>query len=212
MGHIVLAGDSIFDNANYVPDRPAVIEQVRRRLPEGWNATLLAVDGHCAQDVQRQLQRLPADTTHIFVSVGGNDALGEGAMLGHPVATVGDALETLYEVQRRFETQYSAMLRSVVATGKQVVVCTVYDAVPGLGAQELMALAAFNEVILREAFRSGIPVIDLRLVCDKPADYSPISPIEPSDIGGSKISRRIAEIATSHDFSLRACVRSQHLA
>ena len=55
MGHVVLFGDSIFDNARYVPDRPPVIEQVRRSLPSGWRATLLAVDGHVTSDVQRQL-------------------------------------------------------------------------------------------------------------------------------------------------------------
>ena len=45
MGHIVLLGDSIFDNARYVPDRPPVIEQLRRSLPPGWRASLLAADG-----------------------------------------------------------------------------------------------------------------------------------------------------------------------
>ncbi len=35
MGHVVLLGDSIFDNARYVADRPPVIEQVRRALPHG---------------------------------------------------------------------------------------------------------------------------------------------------------------------------------
>ena len=39
-GHLVLLGDSIIDNASYVPGRrPAVIDQVRSRLPEGWSAT-----------------------------------------------------------------------------------------------------------------------------------------------------------------------------
>ena len=55
MGHVVLLGDSIFDNARYVPDRPPVIEQVRRGLPQGWQATLLAVDGHTSADVANQL-------------------------------------------------------------------------------------------------------------------------------------------------------------
>jgi hypothetical protein len=43
-------------------------------------------------------------------------------------------------------------------------------------------------------------VIDLRLLCDQPGDYSPLSPIEPSVAGGSKIARVLAEVATSHDF------------
>jgi hypothetical protein len=44
-------------------------------------------------------------------------------------------------------------------------------------------------------------VLDLRLVCDRPDDYSPVSPIEPSVTGGLKIARVIAEVATTHDFS-----------
>jgi hypothetical protein len=43
MSHVVLLGDSIFDNARYVPGRPAVIEQVRQALPRPWQATLLAI-------------------------------------------------------------------------------------------------------------------------------------------------------------------------
>ena len=59
--HLVLLGDSILDNAAYVPGgRPAVIDQVRSRLPEGWAATLLAVDGSVINDVYRQLEAAAA--------------------------------------------------------------------------------------------------------------------------------------------------------
>ena len=57
--HLVLLGDSILDNAAYVPGRPAVVDQVRNRLPPGWRATLLARDGSVINDVHRQLERLP---------------------------------------------------------------------------------------------------------------------------------------------------------
>ena len=90
MSHIVLLGDSIFDNARYVPDRPPVIEQVRRGLPLGWQATLVAVDGHTVEDIVLQLPRVPAAATHLVLSIGGNDALGAGSLLGQPAATVGD--------------------------------------------------------------------------------------------------------------------------
>ena len=38
MGHVVLLGDSIFDNGRYVPGEPAVIDQLRSALPKGWTA------------------------------------------------------------------------------------------------------------------------------------------------------------------------------
>ena len=84
MAHVVLLGDSIFDNARYVPGRPAVIEQVRQALPGGWRASLLAVDGHVTGDVAGQLRGLPADATHLVVSAGGNDALGSGWVMDTP--------------------------------------------------------------------------------------------------------------------------------
>jgi hypothetical protein len=206
MGHVVLLGDSIFDNARYVPDRPPVIEQLRRCLPPGWLASLLAVDGHTTEDVADQLQRLPADATHLFVSAGGNDALGESGLLSEVACTVGEALGLLHAVRQRFRDAYRAMLRALSAVQKFTSVCTVYDAIPGLGPAEQAALAGFNEIILREAFRSGLPVLDLRLTCDQPSDYSHVSPIEPSVTGGAKIARLIAEIATTHDFRWRRSV------
>jgi hypothetical protein len=206
MGHIVLLGDSIFDNARYVPGRPAVIEQVRQALPRHWQATLLAVDGHVTVDVEDQLHDLPADATHLVVSAGGNDALSESTVLNEAADTVGDALGIIHEVRSRFRDSYRAMLRAVSARQKPTTVCTVYDSVPGLGAAEKAALAGFNEIILREAFSLGLPVIDLRLLCDQDADYSHVSPIEPSMVGGAKIARVIAEVVATHDFGGRRSV------
>jgi hypothetical protein len=201
MGHVILLGDSIFDNARYVPDRPPVIEQLRQALPRGWLATLLAVDGHVTEDVVNQLKDLPTDATHLVISAGGNDALGESTILAEAACTVGEALGLLHEVRTRFRHVYRLMLPALAGIGKPTAVCTVYDAIPGLGAAEQTALAGFNEVILREALLARLPVIDLRLVCDRPGDYSHLSPIEPSMVGGAKIARVIAEMATTHDFS-----------
>jgi hypothetical protein len=203
MGHVVLLGDSIFDNAAYVPDRPPVIEQLRQALPRGWRATLLAVDGSVTADVADQLRRLSTDATHLVVSSGGNDALGESPLLNEPACTVGEGLGLIHEIRIRFRNTYRAMLDALSAVGKPTAVCTVYDSIPGLGAAEQAALAGFNEVILREAIRVGLPLIDLRLVCNHAADYSHVSPIEPSVVGGAKIARAIAELVTTHDFARR---------
>lgn len=147
--------------------------------------------------------RLPADATHLIVSAGGNDALGESTILSEAACTVGDAMGLVHEVLAGFRRSYHAMLEALVATKKPFAVCTVYDAVPGLGVAERTALGAFNEAILREAFAAGVPVIDLRLICDQAADYSHISPIEPSVAGGAKIVRAIVEVLSNHDFGQR---------
>ncbi len=65
----------------------------------------------------------------------------------------------------------------------------------------LAALAALNDVIIDEAVRARLPILDLRRICDEDADYSDISPIEPSAAGSAKIARTIWRIAGAHDFS-----------
>jgi hypothetical protein len=81
MKHVVLLGDSIFDNAAYVRGGPSVIEQLRKKLPDQWAATLSAVDGSVLENVHGQLKRLPTDASHLVVSAGGNDALLHADML-----------------------------------------------------------------------------------------------------------------------------------
>jgi hypothetical protein len=63
----------------------------------------------------------------------------------------------------------------------------------------------FNDVILREAFAAGLPVIDLRLICHEATDYAASSPIEPSVTGGAKIARAIAEVVTTAIFDRTRC-------
>jgi hypothetical protein len=206
VGHVVLLGDSIFDNARYVPGRPAVVDQLGRALPPSWRASLLAVDGHVTESIALQLKKLPTDATHLVVSAGGNDALGEISLLNEPASTIGEALSLFHDAYVRFRDAYRRMLEVLSAVGKPTVVCTVYDAIPDLGPGEQAALAGFNALILREAFLVGLPVIDLRLVCGHPSDYSPLSSIEPSSLGGAKITRVIAEVVTAHDFGCRRSI------
>ncbi len=50
--HLVLLGDSIFDNAVYVPGGPAVIDHVNYMLPRGWKSTMLARDGDMVAEMK----------------------------------------------------------------------------------------------------------------------------------------------------------------
>jgi hypothetical protein len=203
MSHIVLLGDSIFDNAAYVPGQPAVIDQVREQMADGDVATLLAVDGDVTPDVAHQLLDLPDDATHLFVSVGGNDALGHSHILNTSGTSVLSELTQAYE---GFRTAYRSMLDEVCRHRKPTTLCTIYDSVPGLDKVAVMALSVFNDTILREAFSRGLPVIDLRFVCSHAEDYSMLSVIEPSSIGGAKIAKTIGHVLRNHDFTLNRTI------
>ena len=201
MSHVVLLGDSIFDNAVYVPGRPPVIEQLRSWLPADWKATLLAVDGAVTTSVARQLTRLPGDASHLVISVGGNDALGHSDVVADTRSSAAAAFQRLAAAQAEFRRDYQEMLRIILAARRPTVLCTIYDSIPGLRPQAVTGLSVFNDVIQREAFRAGLPVLDLRLLCDEGRDYSTVSSIEPSKIGGFKIAQGIARIVLGHDFT-----------
>ena len=51
MPHLVLLGDSIFDNAHYTSGGPDVVSQVRSIIPPGWDVSLLAVDGSTTTNI-----------------------------------------------------------------------------------------------------------------------------------------------------------------
>src|SRR6266498_225084 len=51
---------------------------------------------------------------------------------------------------------------------------------------------------LREAFLAGVPLLDLRLICDEDADYA--NDIEPSVAGGEKITSAILKLIAECDF------------
>jgi lysophospholipase L1-like esterase len=207
MGHVVLLGDSIFDNGVYVPGEPDVVKQLQARLPGGWRATLCAVDGAVTRDVERQLSRVPGDATHLVVSVGGNDALRRSSIFRQPARSVGEAVAQLATEREGFARDYRAMLEPVAATGLPLAVCTIYDARftdPLEQRLVVTGLALFNDAITREAFARRIPLVDLRLICNEPSDYA--NPIEPSAKGGNKIAGAIAQVVAGNSIFPRSQV------
>jgi hypothetical protein len=182
MTHVVLLGDSIFDNGSYVRrGEPDVVAQVRAKLPLGWKATLCAVDGAVTTGVAHQLSRTPSDASHLVLSVGGNDD--------------------------EFARNYRAMLDAILERRLPTALCTIYDArFPDPQEQRLVvtALSIFNDVVTREAFTRRLHLIDLRLICDEPDDYA--NPIEPSAKGGDKIAGVITQVVAGNTIFPRSQV------
>jgi hypothetical protein len=202
MPHVFLLGDSIFDNAPYVPKGADVQVQLQRLLGEDHRVVLLARDGDVLADMPAQVARLrqtPAASATLVVSCGGNDVLGLVGHMQSSVKSVLEASEQLASWQAEFRFEYRRMLDAVLALGLPVAISTIYDSVPGLSPGLRTALAVFNDVILLEAVVRKLPVLDLRAVCDARGDYSPVSPIEPSEQGGRKIAAAIADLVRSHD-------------
>ena len=218
MKHIILAGDSTFDNRAYInSNEPDVAAQVKRLMGQDDRVTLLAVDGDVTSDVKRQLERLPEDATHLIISAGGNDALGVLHELTEPANNIGEGFYKFYDMRSQFEDKYSSMLNSAISHGLPTTVCTVYDPCfnhgdlqrvedymwYGISANKMQkttvtALPIFNDIITRKAVTAGVPLMDLRLIFNSESDYA--NPIEPSAAGGVKMASVIKKIVNNHRF------------
>lgn len=197
MSHIVLVGDSIFDNAAYVEGGPDVIAQVRQLMPGGWQASLLAVDGSTTKNIPAQVKHLPIDASHLVLSVGGNDAIVNADILRMPAESTAQALAALHDLSQGFERDYRHAVAACRQKGLRLAICTIYNGCfPDQEYQRLIStgLMVFNDVILRVGIEFGLPMIDLRLICSSPSDYA--NPIEPSSIGGAKIAKSIVSFVT----------------
>jgi hypothetical protein len=202
MAHIILLGDSIFDNLSYVHPEPDVLAQLQELLPAGWKASLRAVDGAVTNHVTRQLADLPAEATHLALSVGGNDLLRWAwELLRTPVTMSSQVFVLLAGVIGGFEPMYRRVVEACLETGLPLVVCTIYNG--NFVDQEFqtmapIAVAIFNDVILRVSREKGLQAIDLRLVCALEEDYA--NEIEPSAIGGRKIAAAIWRAVSDQEY------------
>lgn len=196
MPHIVLLGDSILDNAAYVHGGPDVNTQLQGLLPAGWKTTLRAVDGSTTAWVPAQLVNLPSDATHLVLSVGGNNALGQAWILEELFCSSAEAFLLLAKAIRDFEPSYRSVVEACLATGLPLVLCAIYNCnYPDDHYQQCIktVVAAYNDVMIRLAVEKNLRVIDLRFICCHPEDYATDNPIEPSTVGGAKIAKAIRQ-------------------
>ena len=187
--HLILLGDSIFDNGVYVePGQDDVTAHLERKLVSlDWTLDMRAVDGSVVSDVVNQLSHKPISPPCTFVlSVGGNDALG------HLEGILSLGLADFYTIKEGFRKGYTGALDSILDYEQPLIVCTIYN--PNMPEPEMQILAEaglsfFNDVITEEALRRKLPIIDLREVCSAPEAFA--NPIEPSEIGGDLITDAI---------------------
>jgi hypothetical protein len=201
MKHIILCGDSIFDNKAYTKGGPDVVTHLRQQIPAEWRASLRAVDGSIAENVSKQLLDLPSDATHLIISAGGNNAILNADILQQKAQSSADVLNN-FDIANTFEFHYKSMLEQSLRLGIPTALCTIYyPRIPEPFAQKIAvaALSSFNDVIIKQAFLAGIPLIDLRLTCNDDADYA--NEIEPSAAGGRKIALAILQLVNNHRFN-----------
>jgi lysophospholipase L1-like esterase len=191
--HIVLLGDSVFDNKSYVGSTPDVITHLKEMSPPGWDATLCAIDGDTTSGIKKQIRRVPNNASCLFLSVGGNDALMNVNLLYNQESIGIYLLSELAVIADAFRSNYLAAVNLLTAVRKPIYLFTIYNGnlEPDIATAAKSAVAVFNDKIYSVANELHLPVIELRRICNQPEDYA--NPIEPSGIGGKKIAQAILD-------------------
>ncbi len=191
--HIVLLGDSVFDNKAYVGQSGKPVEVYLGQFSgRGYRITSLAEDGARIEDVYRQAEAVPKDAAGLFLSAGGNNITRHISYLQQPAESVAEVLLTFYSMVDEFAAGYNRLIEHLSSLGIPLTVCTIYNcAFPSVEGQKCVetALALFDDAIIQSAYRFSLPYIDLRMVCRDETDY--VNEIEPSDSGGKKIAEAL---------------------
>jgi len=153
------------------------------------------VDGAIARDIPSQFRKLPQDATHLFLSVGGNDALQEIDYLYKAAGSVAEVMMAFAKFADQFRKHYAAALERLCAAHLPLTVCTIYHPCFERREEQIVAQTAltfWNDVITSEALQRSLPMIDLRPMFNSPQDYA--NPIELSVQGGHKLTDQIVAL------------------
>jgi lysophospholipase L1-like esterase len=204
MAVVTLMGDSSFDNESYVAKgEKDVLAWVHTKMPKGWRANLVALDGAVNSGIAQQLdmarEHFP-ETTHFVVSVGGNDALAHSGLMRVNPRSAKSFLGMISRAAHEFEYSYHKMLDTLICgvrTDQKIIACTIYN--PNFSddhndPEQMMGVELvkiFNDAIYRQCLSFGVSIIEARMVYTSPEHYA--NPIEPSTLGAERISRAILE-------------------
>ena len=167
--HAVLLGDAL-ENISLDAEAPERTLVPQPRNP--WKLTVLK-----PEEVLRagRVRAIPADASHIALSLDGGWAIERSGLLRSPVHSVHEALDTLSAAADEFDSVFAELVAAVLETGLPAVVCTLVPSRYGDPSRQRVAataLAIFNDRVMRRAFAASLPIVDLRMVCDEDGDYA----------------------------------------
>ncbi len=114
--------------------------------------------------------------------------------------TVNSMMGVMGKFQGEFQISYSRMLKAALDSGRRVTLCTIAEPQNGLDTPYKVLMSAFNDVIIQLAVQNGLPVLDIRAICNEKSDYISECSRELSEQGGQKMAVAINWILENHDF------------
>ena len=179
--NIILIGDSILNNSNYVSEGKSVFDILKTKTNKVFN---VAKDGATISDLYSQLDKIPLDLnmseTYVFSSTGGTDILNKRSQLDET------ELVSLFNSYKNFISALRAKLGSV-----KINIMNLYLPSNPRYQSYKTSVEIWNKLIQENSNKIGeiYNVIDLNKILVTPADF--VYDIEPSDLGSEKIANII---------------------
>jgi hypothetical protein len=179
--NIVLIGDSVLNNSNYVPSGKSVFDNLKTKTTKVFD---FAKDGATINDSYSQLDKIPLDLnkteTYFFISAGGNDILNNRGQLTSP------------EIRRLFDNymEFLKAVRTKFGSAKINVLNLYLPANPRYQTYKT-SIDQWNQLIKEYSSKIGemYNVIDLASILTTPQDF--VYDIEPSESASKKIANVI---------------------
>jgi lysophospholipase L1-like esterase len=174
---VILVGDSILNNSNYVPAGKSVYDSLKKKISKVIN---VSKDGATINDLYGQLDKIPVDlnnsNTYIFISAGGNDILNKRTELS---AT---------DIRRLFDSymEFLKALRTKLGSAKINILNLYLPSNPRYQSYKT-SVEQWNQLINQSSSKVGemYNVIDLYGLLTSPDDF--VYDIEPSESASDKI-------------------------
>ena len=195
---VALLGDSIIDNKVYVGENElSVTEHLQKINDEDYYFEMIAVDGDTTKEViDNQLEKIRANTSHIVLSIGGNDLLQKLDIMFNETSGMIESLEIASQTIEEIKSRYEEILIHLKNLNQPVLLCTIYEG--DLQSDQYLAeveeagkvlLGMMNDTIHFLGKKHSIEVLELRNIFTEVSDYA--NPIEPSHKGGEKLAKEI---------------------
>jgi len=178
---IILMGDSVLNNSNYVQSGKSVYDILKTKIT---NVLNVAKDGATINDLYLQLDKIPVELnttdTYIFISAGGNDILNKRAQLNNS------------ELTHLFKSymDFLAALRTKLGSAK-INIMNLYQPSNPRYQSYKPSIDRWNQLIKENSNKIGemYNVINLDTLLTTPEDF--VYDIEPSESASEKIANVI---------------------
>ena len=172
--NIILMGDSVLNNSNYVPKGKSVYDNLKTKLD---NVLNVSEDGATINDLYLQLDKIPIELnsseTFIFISAGGNNILNK---------------QTNTDITQLFDSfmDFLNALRSKLSNVKINIMNLYLPANPRFQSYQ-KSIDKWNHLINQNSSKVGemYNVVDLNTLLTTYSDF--VYDIEPSESGSEKI-------------------------